>query len=127
MNDPIISPLLIYLIDTLRPLGCILFIISAIMIVCGIASFLFSFDGDVKSEFNLGLRIFGKKLLAIGMCAAFADVFLPNPHTIYKMIAASYVTPANIQATGELADKAVDKIIDKIADAIQKFERSEKK
>ena len=43
------------------------------------------------------------------------------------MIAASYITPANIQATGEFADKAVDKVIDKIADAIQKFERSEKK
>lgn len=127
MNDPIVSPWTIYLIDILRPLGCVLFIISAVMMICGIASFLFSLDGDVKSEFNLGLRIFAKKLLAIGMCAALANVFLPNPHTVYKMIAASYVTPANIQATGELADKAVDKVIDKIADAIQKFERSEKK
>ena len=43
------------------------------------------------------------------------------------MIAAHYVTPANIQATGEFADKAVDKVVDKIANAIQKFERSDKK
>ena len=43
------------------------------------------------------------------------------------MIAASYITPANIQATGELTDKAIDKVVDKIAEAIHKFERGEKK
>lgn len=117
MNDPIISPWMIYLIDILHPLDGLLFIISMAMILGGVGVFLLSLDDD----------IFAKKLLAIGMCAALVNVFLPRPHTVYKMIAASYVTPANIQATGELADKAVDKVIDKIVDAIQKFERSEKK
>lgn len=127
MNDPIISPWLIYFIDILHPLSGLLFLISTVMLLGGVFIFLFALSGEVENKISVSLRIFAKKLLAIGMCAAFANVFLPNPHTIYKMIAASYVTPANIQATGELADKAVDKVIDKIADAIQKFERSEKK
>lgn len=43
--------------------------------------------------------------------------FLPTEKEIYAMYAAEHITPANIQATGEFADKAVDKLIEKIAKA----------
>lgn len=43
--------------------------------------------------------------------------FLPTEKEIYAMYAAEHITPANIQATGEFADKAVDKLIEKILKA----------
>lgn len=44
-------------------------------------------------------------------------VFLPTEKEIYAMYAAERITPANIKATGEFADKAVDKLIEKIVKA----------
>lgn len=43
--------------------------------------------------------------------------FLPTEKEIYAMYAAEHITPANIKATGEFADKAVDALIEKIAKA----------
>lgn len=45
--------------------------------------------------------------------------FLPTEKEIYAMYAAKHITPANIKATGEFADKAVDKLIEKILKAIK--------
>ena len=126
MNDPIISPWLIYLISLSNHL------ITASMVVAVIAAPMALFYGsvwEIHFDETRGIRyknIFRKSMIALCV-ACFIGTVVPNESTIYKMIAASYVTPANIQATGELADKAVDKVIDKIADAIQKFERSDKK
>ena len=39
------------------------------------------------------------------------------------MYAAEHITPANIKATGEFADKAVDKLIEKILKASKAAEK----
>ena len=61
------------------------------------------------------------KALKILVCAAVVldtlAVFLPTKTEIFAMYAAEHITPANIQATGEFADKAVDKLIEKILKA----------
>ena len=125
MNDPIISPFLIYLIDAVDSLGVFFFMLSATTAMFGAGFLVTSLDAVCES--NFGVRRFAKKLLVISLCTSLLTAFLPNSRTIYKMIAASYITPANIQATGELTDKAIDKVVDKIAEAIHKFERGEKK
>ncbi len=130
MNEPIISPWLIYLIGLAGPVRFFASFCVLLSFGAGVIAFLASHDtydvkyhpeniAALKSVFKISKVVFALSLMIA--------VFIPSKSTIYKMIAASYVTPANIQATGELADKAVDKVIDKIADAIQKFERSEKK
>lgn len=126
MNNPIVSPWLIYLIDTVGPLRDTVILLTIITIVA--SAFLYIDSGNQYDEDKeIRFRNLAKRFLWSGVMCGLIAIFMPSSHTIYKMIAASYVTPANIQATGELADKAVDKVIDKIADAIQKFERSEKK
>lgn len=61
------------------------------------------------------------KVVKIIVCTALAldilGAFLPTEKEIYAMYAAEHITPANIKATGELADKAVDKLIEKILKA----------
>lgn len=126
MNDPIISPWLIYLIDTSNSIivvSTITMVAAALLGLSMLAEWYINKDNEKGKQCKNMFR----KCTFIFVVAAFAAAFIPTPQTIYKMIAASYVTPANIQATGELTDKAVDKVIDKIADSIQKFERSEKK
>lgn len=126
MNDPIISPWLIYLIDTVEPLINVI-IVSAIVSISMFILFLTvnagTYDDDKIEENSKKARLF----LKVGVICGLLLVFIPRPCTLYKMVVANYVTPANIQATGEFADKTMDKVIDKITNAIQKFERSEKK
>lgn len=61
------------------------------------------------------------KALKMLVCAALIldtlALFLPTKTEIFAMYAAEHITPANIQATGEFADKAVDKLIEKILKA----------
>ena len=126
MNDPIISPWLIYLIDITDPLrgaACPLGIIAILISIILFIESSHTYDEDDATK----LSNLAKRFLRGGVMCGLIATFIPASNTIYKMIAASYVTPANIQATGDFADKTVDKVIDKITNAIQKFERSEKK
>ena len=126
MNDPIISPWLIYLIDTTGSLlnaACPLAIIAVVISVILFIEAGHTYDEDDATK----LSNLAQRFLRGGVMCGLIATFIPASNTIYKMIAASYVTPANIQATGEFADKTVDKVIDKITNAIQKFERSDKK
>ena len=41
-------------------------------------------------------------------------ILIPNEETIYRMTVASYITPHNIQITGETVEKIVDKTVEKI-------------
>lgn len=126
MNDPIISPWMIYLIDTTDSLLKVACPLAIFAVVVSVILFIESSHTYDEEDAEKSLKR-AKMFLLIGIMSGLLVVFIPTPHTIYKMMAAHYVTPANIQATGEFADKTVDKVIDKIANAIQKFERSEKK
>ena len=126
MNDPIISPWLIYFIDTIDSLlkvTCPLAIFAVVISVILFIDANHTYDEEDEEKLLKGAKMF----LSVGIVSGLLTIFIPTPNTIYKMIAAHYVTPANIQATGEFADKAVDKVVDKIANAIQKFERSDKR
>lgn len=126
MNDPIISPWMIYLIDTTDSLLKVTCPLAIFAVVVSVILFIESGHTYDEEDAEKSLKR-AKMFLLIGIMSGLLVVFIPTPRTIYKMMAAYYVTPANIQATGGFADKTVDKVIDKIANAIQKFERSEKK
>lgn len=66
-------------------------------------------DEDVK-RWNRACSILGKILIILIVL----NIFIPDKDTFYKMIATSYVTPANIEIVGDNVDKIADKIVDKI-------------
>ena len=130
MNDPIISPWLVYFAETAWGIKISLMMISLCFATLWALTYYEEKDNHNRDYYPEKVKEYQKDAKKFGyafVIAALVEALLPTGSTVYKMIAASYVTPANIQATGELADKAVDKVIDKIADAIQKFERSDKK
>lgn len=111
MNEPIISPWLIYWagrIDMIQAICCIvgLFVTIYAMFVASAAMTDFNNDKDVKAA---------KIIVCTALILDMLGVFLPTEKEIYAMYAAEHITPANIKATGEFTDKAVDKLIEKIA------------
>ena len=114
MNEPIISPWLIYWagrIDMLQAfcfiIGFIVTIFAVIVTITAMTAF-DSNDKDVKAA---------KIIVCTALILDMLGAFLPTEKEIYAMYAAEHITPANIKATGEFADKAVDALIEKIAKA----------
>lgn len=63
------------------------------------------------------VKQFIKILVCVALILDTLAVFLPTKTEMFAMYAAEHITPANIEATGEFADKAVDKLIEKILKA----------
>ena len=114
MNEPIISPWLIYWagrIGFIQIVCCVVgLVVTAFAVMAAIAVLTDGYEHD-KSV----------KTLKILVCAAFIldtlAVFLPTKTEIYAMYAAERITPANIKATGEFTGKTVDTLIEKILKA----------
>lgn len=114
MNEPIISPWLIYWagrIDMIQGICCIVGFIVTIYAM--IATLAVMTDDNKDKESVKTVKIIVCTALILDMLGA----FLPTGKEIYAMYAAEHITPANIKATGEFADKAVDKLIEKITKA----------
>ena len=114
MNEPIISPWLIYCarrIDVIQGICCILgFFVTIYAMFATVAVVT---DTNKDKESIKAAKIIVCTALILDMLGA----FLPTEKEIYAMYAAEHITPANIEATGEFADKAIDKLIEKIAKA----------
>lgn len=114
MNEPIISPWLLYWagrIDMLQGICCIVgfFVtIYAVFVALAAMTAFNNNDKDVKAA---------KIIICTALVLDMLGIFLPSEKEIYAMYAAQHITPANIKATGEFADKAVDKLIEKVVKA----------
>lgn len=114
MNEPIISPWLIYWagrLDIIQTFCCVVGFLATVYAVVAVMAVL---ADDCKNKESV-------KAAKIIVCTALLldtlGVFLPTEKEIYAMYAAEHITPATIKATGEFADKAVDKLIEKILKA----------
>lgn len=113
MDAPIISPWLIYWagrIDFIQGfcliVGIILTIYAVIVTIASVT--------DVKDK---GTAKAAKLIVCTALILDILGVLLPTEKEIYAMYAAKHITPANLKATGEFADKAVDNLIEKIVKA----------
>lgn len=114
MNEPIISPWLIYWagrIDFIQGICLILgLFVTIYAMFVGLAA-MTDINNDKKS-----IKA-AKIIICTALILDILGVLLPTEKEIYAMYAAEHITPANIKATGELADKAIDKLIEKISKA----------
>lgn len=118
MNEPIVSPWFIYWagrIDMIQAFCCIIgFIVTIFAVIVTIA--VVTDDTD-----KVTIKI-AEILVCMALILDMLGAFLPTKTEIYAMYAAEHITPANIKATGEFADKAVDKLIEKISKASKAVE-----
>lgn len=112
MNEPIISPLIVYLITRLDKINCALHIILG---VCLVSPFIIIIGSAILEENPIkGLRHYIKVIVATAIVAGFSLTFLPTTKEAMMIYAASKITPQMVQSVGDSIDKAADKIINKI-------------
>ena len=110
MNEPIISPWLIYLLDVSDAIKFTMLIVAVVSGVIGLF-------GLCSREYDLST----KRVVIIFIVSCTLAIFVPSERVIYKMIIVSHVTPANIQKAGDSLDTVIDKAIEKIQ-KIQKLQ-----
>jgi hypothetical protein len=114
MNEPIISPWLIYWAGRLEFIQIICCVVGFVVTAFAVAAAMAVLTDDYEHDESV-------KALKILVCAAFVldtlAVFLPTKTEIFAMYAAEHITPATIKATGEFTGKTVDALIEKILKA----------
>lgn len=122
MTDFIINPMWIYLVDLFSNLKGLL----ELLLILGSVSFVMCAIGYVIWRADVGAFVYdeeiekGKKFkraFKIGAIVLSATSLLytvvPSEKTMYAMMAATYVTPENIELTGEAITEIVDYVFEK--------------
>lgn len=122
-NTPILSPWLIYLAEKAN----VVIFISAIISILAMFTYAFLLEGWENGKFrdengNKCVPDLCRKMFCIGTFCVLIVLFLPGTQTTYKMIIASYVTPANIVKTEEAIEDRIERLIDFIDRASEKLE-----
>lgn len=114
MNEPIISPWLIYWAGRIELVQVVCCVVGLIVTAFAVTAAMAVLTDDYEHDESV-------KALKILVCAALIldtlAVFLPTKTEIYAMYAADRITPAAIKATGEFTGKTVDTLIEKILKA----------
>lgn len=114
MNEPIISPWLIYCAGRIEFIQVVCCVVGLVVTAFAVTAAMAVLTDDYEHDESV-------KALKILVCAAVIldtlAVFLPTKTEIFAMYVAEKITPANIEATGEFTGKTVDKLIEKILKA----------
>ena len=119
MNEPIISPWLIYWAGRIDMIHHFFIVAGFLLTMCaGISvtvfvSNLFDCGGGLGKAF----LSFTKKLTCVALIVDALAMVVPTKDEMIAMYVAGRITPANIKAAGEFTDKSVDKLIEKILKA----------
>nr|UVX59707.1 MAG: hypothetical protein [Bacteriophage sp.] len=114
MNEPIISPWLIYWAGRIELIQVVCCVVGLVVTAFAVTAAMAVLTDDYEHDESV-------RALKILVCAAFIldtlAVFLPTKTEIFAMYAAERITPAAIKATGEFTGKTVDALIEKILKA----------
>lgn len=115
MNEPIISPWVFYWIETISRIEDFAGIVITVTIPVSIPLVMFGTQiiktGVLSKE---RYKKITKGIIIAGIISVIAYIFIPSRGTMYKMLAASYITQENIENVGESIDKIADKLVEKI-------------
>lgn len=120
MNEPIINPIFIYLIELCSNLGFLTIMFSIILLFTSIvliATFLHwkydEYNTPDEEDVKERLSLLKKFVIVTGVCIGLS-VFVPSEDTMYKMFVSSYITQENLNTAGETITDAVDYIFEKV-------------
>lgn len=127
MNEPIISPWLIYVASLVDTLLDGLMLVTAACLVVSIVLGVGFMDGSYCKEEKVKYSKALKALIIVGVTSFLLATFIPDQDTIWKMWLASRVTPANVQEAGTVTADVAQKALDLIADSAIKILQEAKK
>ena len=123
MNTPIINPMWIYLSNLCNNIGLVTFIIAvflSVALVFCIGLYIVWLNEEYMSDDEEDIARNKKfvKWLRIGISTVIVSVIatcaIPDKQTCYTMLVGSYITPENIESTGENIKSTIDYIFEKI-------------
>lgn len=135
MNDPIFNPWLFYFIDMIDGVSIVL----TVMTIISTISFVVTTGGSVITnciahdemarveERKVFLKYhelwskYRKIATTFFTISLFLIIFLPSKITVYKMIVASYTTPANVTKTIQAGKEFKDEMKKDLFELIDKF------
>lgn len=117
MDDPIISPWIIYLIDKIDIVAIVLFILWIAVCLGGIlclveGSSIILYTQEEQKIWNKRAR----KALLVSVILFIVAMLMPNSRTLTKMIIAQQITPNNITTAKELTTEVMKDTVNFIAD-----------
>lgn len=108
MNEPIISPLFIYLLSLV---DIVIFLLIFTIVFVSIYIFIFSISTGCYDKDD---RILCKKLIIFLLIVVLLAIFIPSRKTLLSMLIAEQITTENIDKAKELIQSNVEYIIDTI-------------
>lgn len=105
MDNPIISPIWLYLADTIPN-------IRYVLIAVGFGLFILSI-GQIDNN-----KVF-RKIVVSGFLALVVGALIPSQETLYKMIAAKMITLNNIQSVSDYVNDTATNVSDSLTNAIK--------
>lgn len=130
MNEPIISPWLIYWAGRMDMIHHFFIVAGFLLTICaGISVTVFVLNlFDCGGGLGKAFLSFTKELTCAALIVDALAMLVPTKDEVIAMYVARYITPANIKATtGEFIDKAVDKLIEEILKASEAAKEKEKR
>jgi uncharacterized membrane protein len=116
MDDPIISPWVIYLVDKIDMVGILFFIawIAGCLggILCLVEGSSIIYTQEEQKIWNKRAR----KALLVSVILFIVAMLMPNSTTLTKMIIAQQITPNNITTAKELTTEVMEDTVNFIAD-----------
>lgn len=116
MDDPIISPWVIYLIDKIDIVGILFFIlwiaVCLVGILCLVEGSSIIYTQEEQKIWNKRAR----KSLLVSVILLIVAVLMPSSTTLTKMIIAQQITPNNITTAKELTTEVMKDTVNFIAD-----------
>lgn len=112
MYEPIIDPMIFYLIELVEKLQLAPIFVLFMGVLFGFSLTLYLMEADLPTSkenkiIKIAITIFGVLFITTFLLAFLA----PSKDTMYKMLIAKQMTPHNLQVTGETIDKLAEKII----------------
>ena len=122
MNEPIVSPWLIYWAGRMDMIHHFCIVAGALLTMgAGISiTGIVSSRADCGSDYNgfgKAFLNFTKKLTCVALIVDVLAMVVPTKDEVIAMYVARYITPANIETVGEFTGKTVDALIEKILKA----------
>ena len=114
---PIINPFWFYLIGIIEDVDFFLEFWGIIMAAAGLAAIIIPFvvvaSNEQEQKIIDSLKKF-TKFLYIGIFCVVLGVLTPSQEACYQVMAASVVTPDNIEAVGDKTTDIIDYIVDSV-------------
>ena len=126
---PIINPLWFYLIGISESLVSVTTVLAVLLIIAAVVMiFMYAVEQDCRTPNEKVSAFFkrnSKRSFIIGLICAFLAIFTPSEKTCYQMMAASIVTPNNIETVINTTKDGVEWLIDTITEASEKLTNNE--